>query len=114
MLKITAEPISQSSFLAATRIMLTLTLRKDGEVTFRPTCHYAYLARNEAMLSWLELLGGRESSERVVPDEAAAIARPPRRRRQVANNRPAREPARSSVDDVLERYREILKTYVLY
>jgi homospermidine synthase len=49
------------------------TLASDGQVTFRPTCHYAYLPCNEAMLSWHELLGGREPTERIVLDEAEIV-----------------------------------------
>jgi homospermidine synthase len=49
------------------------TLTEGGEVTFRPTCHYAYLPCDEAMLSWHELLGGREPSERIVLDEAEIV-----------------------------------------
>jgi homospermidine synthase len=49
------------------------TLTEGGEVTFRPTCHYAYLPCDEAMLSWHELLGGREPSERVVLDAADIV-----------------------------------------
>jgi homospermidine synthase len=49
------------------------TLTEDGEVTFRPTCHYAYLPCDAAMLSWHELLGGREPSEHVVLDEADIV-----------------------------------------
>jgi homospermidine synthase len=49
------------------------TLTEDGTMTFRPTCHYAYLPCDEAVLSWHELLGGREPSERVVLDEADIV-----------------------------------------
>jgi homospermidine synthase len=49
------------------------TLTIDGEVAFRPTCHYAYLPCDEAMLSWHELLGGREPSERVVLEAADIV-----------------------------------------
>jgi len=49
------------------------TLTKDSEVTFRPTCHYAYLPCDDAMLSWHELLGGRPPSGHVVLDEADIV-----------------------------------------
>jgi homospermidine synthase len=49
------------------------TLTEDDEVKFRPTCHYAYLPCDEAMMSWHELLGGREPTEHVVLNEADII-----------------------------------------
>jgi homospermidine synthase len=49
------------------------TLTNDGAVTFRPTCHYAYLPCDEALLSWHELLGGREPGEHIVLDEADIV-----------------------------------------
>lgn len=44
------------------------TVTEDDEVTFRPTCHYAYLPCDDALVSWHELLGGREPSDRIVLD----------------------------------------------
>ena len=49
------------------------TLTSAGEVTFRPTCHYAYLPCDEAMVSWHELLGGRTPNEHVVLSEADIV-----------------------------------------
>jgi homospermidine synthase len=49
------------------------TVVDAGAVTFRPTCHYAYLPCDEALLSWHELLGGREPHQRVVLDEADIV-----------------------------------------
>jgi homospermidine synthase len=49
------------------------TLTNNTGVMFRPTCHYAYLPCDEAMLSWHELLGGREPSEHLVLDEADVV-----------------------------------------
>jgi homospermidine synthase len=49
------------------------TLTEEDEVAFRPTCHYAYLPCDEAMMSWHELLGGREPSEHVVLAEADIV-----------------------------------------
>jgi len=49
------------------------TVTDGGEVTFRPTCHYAYLPCDEAMMSWHELLGGREPNEHVVLDAADIV-----------------------------------------
>jgi len=43
----------------------------DGNVEYRPTCHYAYHPANDAVLSWHEVLGagGRYPSETHVLDE---------------------------------------------
>ena len=44
---------------------------KDGEVTFRPTCHYAYHPANDAVLSLHEMFGngGKQQPELHVLDE---------------------------------------------
>lgn len=45
------------------------TVRQDGEVRFRPTCHYAYHPCDDAMASWHELLG----SAGTLPTEHAIL-----------------------------------------
>ncbi|MBY0441497.1 MAG: saccharopine dehydrogenase NADP-binding domain-containing protein [Mycobacteriaceae bacterium] len=49
------------------------TLTENDQVTYRPTCHYAYQPCDEALLSWHEMLGGRDPSEHVVLDEADIV-----------------------------------------
>src|SRR6202020_2508679 len=43
------ESISIADYFTATS--------DSGEVSYRPTCHYAYHPADDAMLSWHELLG---------------------------------------------------------
>jgi homospermidine synthase len=40
------------------------TVRDDGKVAYRPTCHYAYHPANDAVVSWHELLGGGGKNQR--------------------------------------------------
>jgi homospermidine synthase len=47
------------------------TVRDGRKAVYRPTCHYAYHPSNDAVLSWLELLGagGKRQKESYVIDE---------------------------------------------
>ena len=47
------------------------TVRSSRKVTYRPTCHYAYHPSNDAVLSWVEMLGngGKHPKEFYVLDE---------------------------------------------
>ena len=47
------------------------TVREGRKAVYRPTCHYAYHPSNDAVLSWLELLGagGKRQKESYVIDE---------------------------------------------
>ena len=41
------------------------TMTSDsGEISYRPTCHYAYYPADDAMLSWHELLGNPAQPQR--------------------------------------------------
>ncbi|MDQ0390734.1 homospermidine synthase [Labrys monachus] len=48
-----------------------LTVRKDGEAVYRPTCHYAYHPCNDAVLSLHEMFGrgGKPQEKHVILDE---------------------------------------------
>jgi homospermidine synthase len=49
------------------------TMTSDsGEISYRPTCHYAYYPADDAMLSWHELLGNPAQPQRTreILDEA--------------------------------------------
>ncbi|MCA3554517.1 saccharopine dehydrogenase C-terminal domain-containing protein [Aestuariivirga sp.] len=48
------------------------TVRSGRKVTYRPTCHYAYHPSNDAVLSWIEMLGngGKHPKNAYVLDEA--------------------------------------------
>jgi homospermidine synthase len=51
------------------------TVRQDGAVTYRPTCHYAYHPANDALLSWHELLGDyreRPARQQVLEEDEIA------------------------------------------
>jgi homospermidine synthase len=51
------------------------TVRRGEQVTFRPTCHYAYHPADDAVLSWHELMGsGRSVPESQVILEEGDIA----------------------------------------
>ena len=47
------------------------TVRSGRKVTYRPTCHYAYHPSNDAVLSWVEMLGngGKHPKDFYVLDE---------------------------------------------
>ncbi|MDX6807188.1 homospermidine synthase [Terrihabitans rhizophilus] len=47
------------------------TVKEEGEVVYRPTCHYAYHPADDAILSWHELFGhaGRQQDQLHVLDE---------------------------------------------
>ncbi|MGQ4273568.1 homospermidine synthase [Terrihabitans sp. B22-R8] len=47
------------------------TVKEDGEVTYRPTCHYAYHPCDDAILSWHEVWGraGKQQDKLHVLDE---------------------------------------------
>jgi len=47
------------------------TVRSGRKVTYRPTCHYAYHPSNDAVLSWVEMLGngGKHPKDAYVLDE---------------------------------------------
>ncbi len=47
------------------------TVRSGRKVTYRPTCHYAYHPSNDAVLSWVEMLGngGKHPKNAYVLDE---------------------------------------------
>jgi homospermidine synthase len=47
------------------------TVKEEGEVVYRPTCHYAYHPADDAILSWHELFGhaGRQQDKLHVLDE---------------------------------------------
>ena len=51
------------------------TVEKDGEVAYRPTCHYAYHPANDAVLSLHEMFGnaGRPQEEHHILDEEEVI-----------------------------------------
>ncbi|MCX7350553.1 MAG: saccharopine dehydrogenase NADP-binding domain-containing protein, partial [Alphaproteobacteria bacterium] len=48
------------------------TVRSGRKVTYRPTCHYAYHPSNDAILSWVEMLGngGKYPKDFYVLDES--------------------------------------------
>ena len=47
------------------------TVRENGKVVYRPTCHYAYHPADDAVLSWHELLGrgGKVQSKKHILEE---------------------------------------------
>lgn len=50
------------------------SLVEDDELVYRPTCHYAYLPCDDAMLSWHDVLGsGHLPARRIILDEAEIV-----------------------------------------
>ena len=51
------------------------TVRENGKVVYRPTCHYAYHPANDAVLSLHEFFGsgGKKQSDRHILDEAEIV-----------------------------------------